>query len=309
MRKILIAGIGGTGGYFGGKLAAHFADSVDVEVSFLCRGENLEAIRKDGLFVKTGEESFTAHPKIISATPADFGSVDLLICCTKSYNLEETLLQLRSCIDQNTVILPLQNGVDSFERASSLYPQNEIWKGCVYIVSRLASPGVVVDSGNLRRLLFGAVNGHSEKLARAEQIFTSAGISATHPPDIVATVWEKFSFISPLATATSYLNQNVGQLLADEKSSKLLNSLMEEFSAVAKGKGIFLAQDSMEKSWERLRTLPFETTSSMHSDVRSGKQTEVETLTGYIVREASQLGVKCPSYQMIYKKLTDALGA
>ena len=308
MKKILIAGIGGTGGFFGGKLAFHFADSLDTEIHFLGRGENLNAIRRKGLLVKYEDQSFIAHPKTISDDPGDIGIVDLLICCTKTYDLEKTLIQLRPCIAPETVILPLQNGVDGFERTQKLYPHNEIWQGCVYIISRLVEPGAVVDTGNLRRLLFGSTKGSNEKLVKAEMLFKSAGIDTVLSSDIVKAIWEKFSFISPLASATSYCAQNIGQLLEDPESSLLLNSLFNEFKSVAAAKGISLPGDIIERSWERLRSLPYETTSSMHSDVRAQKQTEVESLTGYIHKEATRLDVKCPVYAMVYQNLTEGVG-
>ena len=81
MKKILIAGIGGVGGFFGGKLADHYTGT-DTEIYFLSRGENLTEILRHGLKVYYENQHFVAHPRKISSNAADFGIVDLLICCT-----------------------------------------------------------------------------------------------------------------------------------------------------------------------------------------------------------------------------------
>ena len=302
MKKVLIAGIGGIGGFFGGKLADYYADT-DTEIYFLSRGENLKEILRHGLKVHYENQHFVAHPRKISNDAADFGTVDLLICCTKSYHLEETLQQLRPCINIETVILPLQNGVDSFERTKALFPENEIWKGCVYIVSRLIKPGKVVDTGHLRRLFFGTSEAMSDKLIEAEKLFKSAGIDTQLSSNIEKTIWEKFSFISPLASATSYLDETIGQILENQQSTLLLRMLMEEFLSVAEAKGILLAADNIEKSLERMATLSFDTTSSMHSDLRSGNKIEVESLVAYILNEAVAHKLDCPAYRKVYEKL------
>ena len=129
MIKIAIAGIGGVGGYFGGLLAKHYQDSEEVQVYFIARGENEEAIREHGLKVETPSATFIAKPDLVTSNAAQIGEVDLLICCTKSYDLEQSITQLKPCMGTQTVILPLLNGIDSNERIKAIYPENEVWEG------------------------------------------------------------------------------------------------------------------------------------------------------------------------------------
>jgi 2-dehydropantoate 2-reductase len=67
--KIVIAGIGGVGGYFGGLLAKRFENSAEVEIFFFARGKNLEQIQKNGLRVIHGKHEFIARPAINSCLP------------------------------------------------------------------------------------------------------------------------------------------------------------------------------------------------------------------------------------------------
>jgi 2-dehydropantoate 2-reductase len=82
--KIIIAGIGGVGGYFGGLLANHFYNNENVEISFVARGEHLKEIQKNGLKVIKGENEFIAKPHIATDNPAEIGIANFIIITTKS---------------------------------------------------------------------------------------------------------------------------------------------------------------------------------------------------------------------------------
>src|SRR5689334_7442759 len=144
--KIVIAGIGGVGGYFGGLLAGKYQNT-KTEIYFLARGENLNAIRSRGLLMQTMNGEFTVHPKLATSDAREIGVADYLICCTKGYDLENVIQTCSPLMDQNTIILPLLNGVDARERIEKIFPKNEVWDGCVYLVSRLAAAGTVKETG------------------------------------------------------------------------------------------------------------------------------------------------------------------
>lgn len=139
--KIAISGIGAVGGYYGGLLAARYKDSKEIDIYFISRGENLEEIRENGIEVKNTFLTIKAKPTLATDNPAEIGPVDYLFCCTKSYDLEDNIAQLAPVIGPKTVIIPLLNGADIAERIQQLLPDNEVWKGCVYIGSRLVRPG------------------------------------------------------------------------------------------------------------------------------------------------------------------------
>ena len=303
--NIIIAGIGAVGGFFGGKLAAHYASSQEVAISFLARGENEKVIRKIGLKLETTKGNLLAHPEKVSHKPEDLGLADYILCCTKSYDLEQTIEQLKPCIDPNTVILPLLNGVDTYERIKKMLPENEVWDGCVYIVSRLAEPGLIRETGNITLLDFGARNGSPEKLQHFGQICQQAEVEARHARNILDTIWKKYSFIATVASLTSYLGSSIGEILSREKSRKLLLSLLEELRAVATAHGIKLPENIAQKNIDIMASLPYETTSSMHTDYLNGKNTEVESITGYIVRLGKELGVPTPTFDRVYADLKE----
>lgn len=301
--RIAVLGIGGIGGYFGGKLAEYYSDSEDVEIIFIARGENEKAIKHNGLHVITTQEDFTAEPHLVTNEAKEIGEVDLFLICTKAYGLAESINKFSSCITEKTAVLPLLNGVNNSEIIKELVPFAEVWKGCAYISSRLNEPGVVKVESEIKQIQFGGFEGINQKLQSAEQIFKSAGVDIKLKEDIDKSIWEKFIFISSLATLTSFLDTNAGGINRSAENQKLLSDLIEEVTNLAKAKNINVDEDIAQKTFDRIKGMPTDLTSSMHSDFMKGGETELETLTGYVVREAKSLNLAVPVYERLYNEL------
>ncbi len=302
--KILVAGIGAVGGYFGGLLAKQFQESKDVEICFLTRGENFKKIKTDGLKVIKGNNHFIAVPSKVSDNPIDIGIVQYILICTKSYDLIDIATQLKPCVGQETIFLPLLNGVDGSKKILKIFPNNIVLEGCVYVVSRLIDVGIVENKGNIEKLYFGLDKIKNEKLNLLENIFKASNIDATLSWDISKIIWEKFIFISSIATATSYFNDSIGLILSNKSKKEILISLINEVKAVAKIKQIKVSYNIRDEVLEKLALLPFETTSSMHSDFQNKQnKTELNSLTEYVVKEAENHNIATPTFKMILIEL------
>lgn len=301
--KIAVVGIGGVGGYYGGLLAKTYETNPDIDICFVARGAHLKAIQEKGLKVITESGEFVAQPRIASEYAAELGVVDYVIISTKSYDLESTIEQLKPCIGPNTIILPLLNGVDISERIERILPQNEVWEGCVYIVGRLNEPGVVESSGGIHDLFFGVRNSNSAQLEWMEKTMLDAGIKAQLSQDIGMIIWRKFIFISTTATLTSYFNVGFRDLLTDDIRKETTFKILNEVTALSKADGITFDFDIVESTIKHIERLPFETTSSMHSDYQAGKNTELETLTNIVIQLGKKLQVPTPTYAKVYQEM------
>ena len=307
--KIIIAGIGGVGGYFGGQLARHFYNDENVEINFFARGRHLEEIQKNGLKVVKGEIEYTAKPNIATDNPIEIGTADLIIVCTKSYDLEKVIQQLRPCITDDTIILPLLNGIDSKEKIKFIYPNNIVLDGCVYIVSRLKQAGVIENIGNIQTLYFGLDNYINDNLVGFEKLFKEAGIEATLSQNISTIIWEKFIFLSPIATATSYYDKCIGEIISNIEAFETTKSLIEEVKNIAIAKSIKISEDITEKTLRKFQSLTFETTSSMQNDFRNKKPSnELQTLTGYVLTEGKAYNITTPTYLKLNAELEKKSG-
>lgn len=302
--KIIVAGIGGVGGYFGGLLAKHFEGSNDVEIYFVARGEHLEKIRSQGLKVIIGASSFMARPTSATDNPAEIGTADLILVCTKSYDLRAVTNQLKPCVDENTFVLPLLNGVDSNEIIQNILPGSCVLQGCVYVLSYIKEPGTVENSGNIETLYFGLDNVKTDHLLLFGKLFKEAGIKATLSDDISSRVWEKFHFVGANSTATSYYDSSAAEILGDETRAAFVTSLIKEVNQLALAKGIELDKEIVADTMKKIRALPVGATSSMQRDFKKANgKTELETITGYVVRESRKINLKAPAFETAYQEL------
>lgn len=301
--KIAFSGIGAVGGYYGGTLAAFYEKSSEVDVFFIARGENLRVIRENGLEIKKSYKKILAKPTLATDNPAEIGPVDYLFCCTKSYDLEDNIRQLSPVIGPDTVIIPLLNGAEISEQIQKILPDNKVWKGCVYIGARLVSPGYIEKFSLKDRLFFGLNKKDKEQQDKLRSLLNNARIFVTNPDDIDIEIWKKFFMISPAATITSYFNATINEVISDHMD--LFIALGYELKSVAEAKGIQLPEDIVFSSIQAQKMMPGNSTTSMHSDFKNGNRTEIETLTGYVIREADALGIEVPTYKFMYKGLTE----
>lgn len=300
--RIVIVGIGGVGGYFGGLLSKKYSSANDVEVVFVARGEHLNEIQKKGLTVINGNESFITQPFLATDDYGKIGLADYVIICSKSYDLTQTIEKLKPLINRKTVLLPLLNGVSASDQILETLPHANVLKGCAFIVSKIKSPGIIENSGNIQKLSFGMDGPLSDAVLQLKNLMFDAGIDVTVSDKISTAIWEKFIFISPTATSTSYFDNTIGKVL--EENLQTVMKLIEEVKNLALAKGVSISGDISDKTLNTMKSMPYEVTSSMHRDYLNQKpQTEVEALTGYIVREAEKLGMATPTYHKLYEGL------
>jgi 2-dehydropantoate 2-reductase len=301
--RIAVVGIGGVGGYYGGKLARYYHPQSDMEVVFIARGEHMAQIRKHGLKLLTTEGDLTAMPASVTDTPKNVGPMDLVIICVKTYGLEGCMRMLEKNVEEKTLLLPLLNGVNNAERIKTFFPQSKTLNGCVYISSHIVSPGVVQQVSGSCQLFFGPEHDDIEAFMALEEALTHAGIKAQLKPNIDEVVWEKYIFISPLASVTTLFGEPFGSIMNRKESRDLTEGLIKEVEQIARTKGIGLSDDIVDATLAKVNAFPYDTKSSMQMDCEKGNKTEIEAFTGYIVRSGEELGVDIPLHRMVYDKL------
>lgn len=301
--KIAIVGTGGVGGFIGGLLARAYENSEDVEIYFISRGPALESIRKNGIEIEADCGHFFARPVAATDDSSQIGTMDYVLFCTKAYDVRGGITQIMPCIGPDTVIIPFLNGVDSVETIREMLPENQVWYGCVYVVAYILTPGHIKESTNGYRYFFGHPEADKEKIGILSRIFDVAGICARATDDIEVRVWDKFAFISPVATVTSYTDKTYGEILSVPEYRDMLLNLLSEFKAVAAAENKLLSKDITQAVIAQMEKIPPQTTTSMQRDFRAGRNTELESLTGYVVRKARVRNVSVPTYEMMYEDL------
>lgn len=302
--RIAIVGIGGVGGYFGGKLARAYAGSEQHEIIFIARGEHLKAIQQKGLKLLTCEGDCVTWPNIATDDPSVAGMFDLVFFCVKSYSLESSAGSLKSNISSNTVVIPLQNGVDSAEKLRTVLPDADIISGSVYIITHVEKPGVIHQEDGACKLIFGTDDQESaQKYSYILDILLQAKINAVLTGAISQALWKKYLLMCPLASLTSATGKTYGEILEDSKLKKKARDMMLEVAAVAKARHINLPENAVDKTMEMIARFGYHSKTSMQMDREKGNPTEVDTLTAYLCRAGRESGIPTPVHDEIFKQL------
>ena len=296
--KIAVMGSGGVGGYFGGMLAR-----AGNAVTFIARGEHLRAIRKEGLRVVHNAGEFTVDA---SATDnaEEVGPVELVLFSVKAYDTDSALQIMSPLVGPDTTVLTLQNGVESHTAVAKAFGEKHALPGAAYVESRIDSPGVVVQTGGVARLVFGEASGaETDRVRRVRDALLSSGLNAEVSPDVLATLWSKFLFIAAVAGLTSACRKRIGDLLGEPGYRELLVKAMREIEAVGRAKGINLDDAVVEQTMEYVEGAVKDITASMHLDLERGRRLELEIFNGAVVRMGRETGVATPVNYMLYMVL------
>jgi len=283
-------GSGGLGGYFGALLARGGA-----EVSFIARGAQLQAIRREGLRIEGGPDPFVLEDVRVTDDPGELGPVDLVMVCVKLWDTEATLEQLRPVVGPRTALVSFQNGVlkDSFLRAA--YQESQLIGGVAYVASAVSSPGVITRTGTLQRLIFGEFDGQrSRRLEAFHAACVAGGIDAEVSDDIRRAIWEKFVFLVGLSSTTATMRVPIGPVRTHPQSRAFLLDLMREVVAVGRAHGVPLPEDYAEQRLDFADSVSADMSSSLHHDLERGNRLEVRWLSGGVVELGQQVGVDTP---------------
>lgn len=303
--KIAVIGVGGIGGYLGGKLARAYVALGVHEVYFIARGEHLARIREEGIQVKADDGDFKARPTMATDRPEDVGKADLVLFCVKSYDFEDAARAISPIVGEDTFILPLQNGVDKRSWMDKTLGKGVALDGCVYMAVHIESPGVIKQAGGSRKLLFGRDPRDVVRLEPLAAVMRGAGINVDLVEDIRLPVWSKYIMICPLAAATSYHRETTGALMEDPAKRAFLEGLVREVEEVARKKGVNYPADILKTTMDIIAGFPYDTKTSMQRDFEKGNRTELEIFSGAVVRMGGETGVGTPLHRMVYEALRE----
>ena len=300
--KYAIFGAGGVGGFFGGQLALAGQD-----VWFLARGEHLAAMQRHGLRIHSPEGTSVIPTGKMTDNPETIGPCDTILFCVKSYDTEEAAQQMAPLLNDQSVVISLQNGIDNEQKIKQIIPFASVLGGVAYIYSHISAPGQITESGGPRKMVVGPLPDLEqtafERGAEILNHLSMAGIDIEWQNDIRPVLWKKFIFIASVSGLTALSRLTLAEILAVNETRRLLADAMGEVHAIAAGLRIPIEPDHVASVLTRLRQFRNETRSSLYYDLIQGKPMELEALSGSVVRCGKTLGVPTPVHSMIYAAL------
>jgi len=294
--KIAIIGAGGVGGYFGAKIA-----QAGYAVSFVARGEHLQAIKARGLTVKSIGGDFHCIPAQATDRIADIGEADVIILGVKAWQIKSIVDELKTVVTEKTSIVPLQNGILAIEELKEKIPRQNILGGLCLIAACIEEAGVVNHSGIPPTIIFGEMSG--VKTPRAQQIkdiFDTSGIQSRVSVDIHADVWRKFIAIC-VSGLSALTKSTYGELRALKETRDMIMAILTEGYRLSQKMGIALESDCVDTAMKLIDFYPFETTPSLARDIWEGKPSELEYQNGTIVKLGKRYEVDTPINDFIYR--------
>jgi 2-dehydropantoate 2-reductase len=301
INEVMFVGAGSVGGFYGAHLARHHS-----AVSFVLRPQTLEAVRRQGLTIRSAAGTFTVRPRAAS-DPRDLPPPDLIILAMKAYDLDQALDLIAPVVTDRTVLLTLQNGVDAEDRVIGRFQRDCVVGGVAYIYSRILEPGVI-EHYKRGALAIGELLGHhSARVRRIAELFEGAGIPCQVSEDIRRTKWEKMCWNCAFNPLTVILNDQVAKALDHPEMGSVIAQIVAEIVAVAAALKVPLPENMADKvmRWsQEIRDIH----TSMYDDWKAGRPTEIDALNGYIVRKSREVGLPAPvneALTAVIKALTD----
>jgi 2-dehydropantoate 2-reductase len=291
--KIVMMGSGAMGGLFGGLL------TLSGEEVWLVgnRKEQIDRIRSAGLtFEEKGKSQIIPMNAALDATSV--GKADVVIFFVKTYDTEVAVSDALVLEKEDTIFLTLQNGLGNEEVICQKIDRKKVMLGVTGHGATLLGPGRIRHAGWGKTFIGELDHRITDRASRITQTFCEAGIETEVSSNIHDHVWEKLLVnvgINALTALTGFKN---GQLLDYPETSRLMKKLVFEAVEVARGKGIHLEEDSIEKV-RRVAEATKENRSSMGQDFDRRQKTEIDAINGAVVREARPLGIPVPFNQAV----------
>jgi 2-dehydropantoate 2-reductase len=304
--NIGIIGVGGVGGYFGGKLCRS-GPALGAEIFFIARGPHLDAIRKDGLLVRTGSEGeWRCRPALATDRVEDLPMLDVCLVCVKSYDLKDAVRRLANRVSDTTAVLPLLNGIDIYDRIREDLASARVFPACVYIGTHIESPGVVAQQGGACTILFGKDPREPHEIPNALfGLFGGSGIKYEWFDNVFPFIWEKFIFIAPFSLVAAAFDTTLGKVMESSRLSEFVLSVMNEIAALARAKGIALPDTIVDESYRKGHDFPYETKMSFQRDFeRADKPDERDLFGGTILRLGKETGIETPATRVLWEVLS-----
>ncbi|MFJ7934738.1 ketopantoate reductase family protein [Sporosarcina sp. NPDC096371] len=294
--NILIVGAGAIGGYFGGRLSEKGQD-----VTFLVREKRKEILEKTGLKIESINGNADLVPHLITAS--DVGETfDLILVSTKSYHLAQAIDDIRPFVKDDTIILPLLNGIGHLDQLIDAFGENAVIGGLCFIETTLDENGTILQKSPSHQLIYGERSGEiTPRIEKLQEVFDGANASFELSTQITQEMWHKYLFITTMSGITSLMESPIGPIMELETGRHTVKSLLEEIAAIMREMEAPIKKCITTDLFNKIETMSYDMKSSMQRDLEKSLPLEADHLQGFLLHHAQATPV--PILETIYTKL------
>ena len=297
--RILVLGAGGTGGYFGGRLAQSGAD-----VTFLVRPARAAQLEQHGLQIRSplGEADFPVAHVVADelkalATEKPF---DLVLLSCKAYDLDSALDAIAPAVGPQTTVMPILNGLLHYAALDARFGHERVLGGLCFISAMKGPDGEVLHLGKPASITFGEREGGHEgerdsvRVRNFAHLCERAALDHLASPDINQQLWIKYSFLTALAAGTCLMRASVGTIVAAQGGSDFMRALYRECVEVAAAAGEPIPEAAQSNALGTLTQADSPVKASMLRDLEAGQQVEAAHIVGDMLHRGLSSGLDAP---------------
>jgi 2-dehydropantoate 2-reductase len=293
--RILVLGAGGTGGYFGGRLAQSGAD-----VTFLVRPARAAQLERHGLQIRSplGDADFPVAHVVADqlTTLAQENPFDLILLSCKAYDLDSSLDAIAPAVGPQTTVMPILNGLLHYSLLDARFGRERVLGGLCFISATKGREGEILHLGRPASITFGERDGDggSARVRDFALCCERAGLDHLASPDIQQQLWIKYSFLTALAAGTCLMRASVGSIVACEGGAQFMHALYDECLAVAAATGQPVPAAAQATALANLTQADSPVKASMLRDLEAGQNVEAAHIVGDMLHRARQAGQPAP---------------
>jgi 2-dehydropantoate 2-reductase len=300
--KVAVYGAGAVGSFYGGLLVR-----AGLDVHFITRGAQLEALRTRGLRIEsTLLGSLLIHPVSATDQGSTIGPVEIVLICVKAHQTSEILDQLPPLVGDSTIIVPMQNGIESDEVLASRFGRERVCAAVVYVGATAIAPGITAHVAN-GSIVLGAPTGFDAARLPAVRAALSPGFPVKISGDIERDRWYKLVWNASINPLTAITQRTPYELVMQPDTRAQLLEIMREVMAVGRAHGIELTEQAAHDYFKWIEKTP-EIRTSMQFHRERGLSLETDALVGVVVRKGRERGVPTPLSEALVATLNGLEG-
>lgn len=296
--KVAIIGAGGIGGFLGAILARK-----GHAVTLLARGPHLAAITQNGLQLESRQFGSFNVKADATDDPAKLGRNELVFITVKMNDFEEAAHTARGALTDDGLAVTIQNGLDAPAILEKVVGASRTIVGTIAIEAAIEAPGKIAHTTPIHILTLAQFSGPpGEALEKLHATLKEAELNVQVSEDGRKALWEKACILIPFATLTAAGDCALGQIYGITALKDVWTALSAEAVAVARADGYDVGEalDAMVTRFAALAQTAPGFTSSMNRDIRGGRRSELEWLTGKMIRLGQEKGVPTPAHAALY---------
>ena len=295
--KILVLGVGGIGGFFGGHL-----HEIGADVTFLVRPKRRALLQANGLRIISPLGNLNLDPKLVLSDELK-PVYDIILISCKTYDLDQAIIDLRPTKGRG-LIIPFLNGVTHMKKLDEEFGQDNVMGGVAHISSTVNKDGIIEHFSEFKKLTFGNRDlSKNNALKEFAEVCAKTKFDVALSDDINLDLWKKWVFISTVAGATTLFSCSLGEIVKSDFGKQIIIDLFNECRSIAQLYKYDYEDSEADIILKTITTPGSPIKASMQRDVEKKSFTEHEQIFGDLINKGQKYSFDCPILMSCYVRM------